>query len=78
VKHLRISDISGEIRTEHIPNFRRMETETVQHIICCCEVLVRQSYNVCGKLSAEAEDTGTVSVRDLYLFIRGTGLLGLC
>jgi len=26
--------------------FCRKETETVQHIICCCEALARQSYNV--------------------------------
>ena len=28
--------------------FCRKETETVQHIICCCEALVRQRYNVFG------------------------------
>jgi hypothetical protein len=28
--------------------FSRMETETVQHIICCCEALARQRYNVFG------------------------------
>ena len=27
----------------------RMETETVQHIICCCEALAHQSYNVFGR-----------------------------
>jgi hypothetical protein len=26
----------------------RKETETVQHIICCCEALARQRYNVFG------------------------------
>jgi hypothetical protein len=56
----------------------RMETETVQHIICCCAVLARQRYNVFGKLIAEPKDTSTASVRELCLFIRGTGLLNLC
>jgi hypothetical protein len=32
--------------------FCRMETETVQHIICCCEVLASQHYNFFGKLFA--------------------------
>ena len=27
--------------------FCRMETETVQHIICCCEALARQRYMSC-------------------------------
>jgi hypothetical protein len=39
--------------------FFRMETETVQHIICCCEVLARQRYNFFGKLSAEPKDIST-------------------
>jgi hypothetical protein len=56
----------------------RMETETVEHVICCCEVLARQRYNVFGKLIAEPKDISTASVRDLSLFIRGTGLLNLC
>jgi hypothetical protein len=55
-----------------------METETVQHIICCCEVLARQRYDVFGKLTAEPKDISTASVRDLCLFIRGTGLSNLC
>jgi hypothetical protein len=41
-----------------------METETVQHIICCCEVLARQRYNFFGKLIAEPKDINTASVRD--------------
>jgi hypothetical protein len=28
--------------------FCRLEPETVQHIICCCETLARQRYNVFG------------------------------
>jgi hypothetical protein len=33
--------------------FCRVETERVQHIICCCEALARQRYNVFGRLIAE-------------------------
>jgi ribonuclease HI len=58
--------------------FCGMETETVRHIICCCEALARQRYNVFGKLLAEPKDIRTASVRDLCLCIRGTGLLNLC
>jgi hypothetical protein len=59
-------------------SFCGMETETVQHITCCCEALVRQCYNVFGKLTADPNDISTASVRDFCLFIRGTGLLNLC
>ena len=58
--------------------FCRMETETVQHIICSCEALAHQHYNVFGKLIAEPKDISTASITDLRLFIRGTGLLNLC
>jgi hypothetical protein len=58
--------------------FCRMGTETVQHIICCCEALARQRYNVFGKLIVEPKHASTASVRDLCPFIRGTGLLNLC
>jgi hypothetical protein len=58
--------------------FCRMETETVQNIICCCEVLAHQHYNVFRKLTADPKDISTALVRDLCLFIRGTGLLNLC
>jgi hypothetical protein len=59
-----------------ICRFCGIATETVQHIICCCEVLACQRYNVFGRLNAEPNDMSTASVRDLRLFIRGTGLLG--
>jgi hypothetical protein len=55
-----------------------MEAETVQHIICCCEALARQRYNVYGKLIAEPKDISTTSVNDLCLFIRGSELMNLC
>jgi hypothetical protein len=44
--------------------FCKMETETVQHIICCCEALARQRCDVLGKLFAEPKDISTASVRD--------------
>jgi hypothetical protein len=53
----------------------RKETETVQCIVCCCEVLAGQRYNGFGNPSVETKDISTASVRDLCLFIRGTGLL---
>ena len=58
--------------------FCRMEVETVKHIICCCEALACQRYNVFGKLIVEPKDISTASVRDLCLFIRGTRLLNPC
>jgi hypothetical protein len=57
--------------------FYRKETETVQHIICCCEVLARQRYNVLGNLFIEPKGIITASVRGLCIFIKGTGLLNL-
>jgi len=58
--------------------FCRIQTETVQHIICCCGALDRQFYNVFGKLTVEPKDISIASVGDFCLFIRGTGLLYLC
>jgi hypothetical protein len=58
--------------------FCKMETETVQHITCCCEALARQRYNIFGKLFVEPKDISTASCRDLCLFIRDTGILNLC
>jgi hypothetical protein len=55
-----------------------METETVQHIICSCEALTRQGYNVFGKLFPEPKDISSASIRDLCVYIRGIGLLDLC
>jgi len=57
--------------------FCRKETETVQHIVCCCEALAYQHYNVFGNPFLEPKDISTASVRDLCLFIRGTGLLNV-
>jgi hypothetical protein len=55
--------------------FSRKETETVQHIMCSCEALARQRYNVFGNVTVAPKDISTASVRDLCLYIKGTGLL---
>jgi hypothetical protein len=56
---------------------QKKNDETVQHITCCCEALARQRYNVFGSLIVKRTDISTVSVRDLCLFIQGTGLRNL-
>jgi hypothetical protein len=56
----------------------RKQTETVQHIVCCSEVLAGQRYNVFGNLFVEPKGISTAAIRDLCLFIRGTGLLNVC
>ena len=48
--------------------FCRKETETVQHIICCCEALARQRCNVFRNPLVETKYVSTASVRDLCLF----------
>jgi len=70
--------IMGLFDGDTICSFCGMEAETVQHIICCCEALARQRYNVFGRLTVEPKDISTASVRDLCLFIRDAGLLRLC
>jgi len=70
--------IMGLFDGDPICSFCGMEAETVQHIICCCEALARQSCNVFGSLTVEPKDISTASVRDLCLFIRGAGLLSMC
>jgi len=72
--HLRIMGLfSGDPSCR----FCKMETETVQHITCCCEALARQSY-IFGKPFVETEDISTASLRELCLFRRDTGILNLC
>ena len=39
--------IMGLFDGDPVCRFCRMETETVQHIICCCEALARQRYMSC-------------------------------
>jgi hypothetical protein len=58
-------NIMGLFNGDPTCRFCRMETERVQHIIYCCEVLARQRYNVFGKLTAEPKDISIASVRDL-------------
>jgi hypothetical protein len=55
-----------------------IETETVQHIVCRCEALAGQRYDVFGKLIIEPKDISTASIRDLCFFIRCAGLLRMC
>jgi hypothetical protein len=73
--HLRIMGLfSGDPSCR----FCRMETETVQHITCCCEALARQRYNIFGKSFLEPKDISRATLRDLCLLIRDTGILNLC
>jgi hypothetical protein len=51
-RHLHIMALFGGDPT---CRFCGMDTETVKHIICCCEVLTRQRYNVFGKLWEKIE-----------------------
>ena len=55
-EHLRIMGLfSGDPSCR----FCKMGTETVEHITCCCEALVRQRYNIYGKLFAKPKDIST-------------------
>jgi len=74
-EHLRIM---GLFSRDTSCRFCRMETETVQHITCCCEALARQLYDIFGKLFAKPKDISTASLMDLCLFIRDTGILNVC
>ena len=58
--------------------FCGLETETVQHLVCFCEALSRQRYNVFGELTVEPNVIRTATVRDLCLFISHEGLSKLC
>jgi hypothetical protein len=71
-------NIMGLFKDDPTCRFCWKGTETVQHSICCCEALARQRYYVFGNPFVEPKDISTASVRDLCLFIRGTGLLNLC
>jgi hypothetical protein len=74
-KHLRTM---GLFEGHATSRFCRKEAETAQHIICGCEALACQCYNVFGYPFVKPKDISTASVRNLCLFIRGTGLLNLC
>jgi hypothetical protein len=47
-------------------------------ILFVAAVLTHQRYNFFGKLFAEPRDISTASLKDLCLFVRGTGLMNLC
>jgi hypothetical protein len=55
-KNLRVM---GLFEGDSTCRFCRKEVETVQHIICCCEALARQRYNVFGCLIVEPTDVRT-------------------
>jgi hypothetical protein len=74
-KHL---NIMGLFDGDPTCRFSGSDTETVHHIICCCEALARQRYKFFGKLFAEPKDISMASLKDLCLFVRGTGLMNLC
>ena len=59
----------GLFEGDPICRFCGMETETVQHIICCCVALAGHRYNVFGRLTVKPKDISTASVRDLCFFI---------
>jgi len=69
--------IMGLFDGDPICRFCGMETETAQHIICCCEALA-VSVIMSWEADCRPKDTSTASVRDLCLLIRGAGLLRLC
>jgi len=60
-----------------IHDLEELSVLKVRYTICCCEALARQRYNVYGNPFVEPKDVSTASVRDLCLFIRGTGLLNV-
>jgi hypothetical protein len=74
-KHLKTM---GLVDGDPTCRFCGSETETVHHIICCCEALARQRYKFFGKLFAEPRDISMASLKDLCLFVRDTGLMNQC
>jgi hypothetical protein len=58
--------------------FCKVETETVYHIICCCEVLVHQHYNFFGKFFTEPKYISMALLKDLCHFAKDTGLMSMC
>jgi hypothetical protein len=51
--------ITGLFEGDPTCRFCRKETETVQHIICCCEALAHQRYNVFGNPFVKPKDIST-------------------
>jgi hypothetical protein len=54
------------------------ETETAHHNICRCEALACQRYKFFVKLFVEPKDKSMALLKDLCLFVRGTGLMNQC
>jgi hypothetical protein len=73
-------NIMGLFDRDPTCRFCRSETETVCHIICCCEALARQRSKFFGKLFAEPKDilVSRASLKELCAFVRGTGLMNQC
>jgi hypothetical protein len=71
-KHL---NIMGLFDGDPTCRFFRSEAGSVHHIIYCCEALARQRNKYFGKLFAEPKVICMASLKDLYLFGRGTGLI---
>ena len=55
-----------------------LETETVQHLVCCCEALLRQRYNALGELTIEPNVIHTATIKGLCLSISHSALSKLC
>ena len=78
--------VRGHLQTIGRPVWRRsilhilwtVETETVQHLVRCCEVLSRQRCNVYGELTVELNVIRTATDKDQCLFISHTGLYLNC
>jgi hypothetical protein len=60
-------NIMGLCKGDPTCRFCRKETETLQHIIFCCEALACQRYNIFGNPFVKPKDISTASVRDLCL-----------
>jgi len=60
----------GKFDRDPVCRFCGTETETAQHIICCCEALARQRYNVFGSLIVEPKDKHSLSKGPLPLHTR--------
>jgi ribonuclease HI len=71
-------NIMGLFEGDLTCKFCGSETETVQRIICGCEALARQRYKIFGKMFVEPRDISMAPLKDLCLFIRGTGIMYQC
>jgi hypothetical protein len=72
--HLRIM---GLFEGDPVCRFCGQEAESVQHIICHCEVMAHQRFNVFGDSVVEPKVIWAGTVTDLCFFIGGISLLNL-